>query len=655
MLEEMRRNSRSTIIYVLFGMLIVVFILSFGPSAGRGGGCSPPSSFVVKVNGVVVSENSWRAAMIGSRLGEGATMRQRLARARETVMDKLIERELLAQAAAKAGFTLSTAEVEARIGKGEFYILGEAWPGQIIYFDEDGSFDYARLEEYAKGLQLGSVGGFIEEQKKEMQAHKMRELIRAGVRVSPDEVLERYNRERSSVQIEYVKYLPRSYRKLVNLSDADLDAWVGQNEADVKAKYESDKNLYSGEGKWAQVRLVFVKRERPDPQDPLGEGVVDGAAKPDAGAAAPTDAPALPDPGLAKAKAVESRLKAGEAFDKVAREVSADERTAPRGGLQEWRRVTALGWGTEVQSAVEALKPGDASAVIEISRGFVIVKLEAMSDAAPTYEQLRRDLGWDLARDAKTKALAKADAEAAFAKLGAGTPLDQLFQKGSPDGDDVDEPTTPPAPAPAAPPTPGATPPTPGATGASGQAPAGGGPGAGSRSPVGAGRPAPATTPPPPAVPAPKLVPSGPLQRKGAVVSGSGGERYIGRSAELAKAIFDEVGEGQLAKKVYEVDDGFVIFRVTEKSEPDMDAFEKEKAGLTERMADEKATALITAWLDKRCGEVKTAGAIEVTSLYVEYGDVDEKSGLKRPTLYQPCAGGANLLGAGLPPGMTFE
>jgi len=34
MLEQMRRNSRNIIIYVLFGILITVFIISFGPQAG---------------------------------------------------------------------------------------------------------------------------------------------------------------------------------------------------------------------------------------------------------------------------------------------------------------------------------------------------------------------------------------------------------------------------------------------------------------------------------------------------------------------------------------------------------------------------------------------------------------------------------------------
>ena len=37
MLQEMRENSRSAIIYVLFGILIAAFVISFGPQSGQTG------------------------------------------------------------------------------------------------------------------------------------------------------------------------------------------------------------------------------------------------------------------------------------------------------------------------------------------------------------------------------------------------------------------------------------------------------------------------------------------------------------------------------------------------------------------------------------------------------------------------------------------
>ena len=36
MLEVMRRNSRNAIIYILFGVIIAVFIVSFGPGGSHG-------------------------------------------------------------------------------------------------------------------------------------------------------------------------------------------------------------------------------------------------------------------------------------------------------------------------------------------------------------------------------------------------------------------------------------------------------------------------------------------------------------------------------------------------------------------------------------------------------------------------------------------
>src|SRR5262245_55503746 len=140
MLEVMRRHSRSLFIYLIFGILIAVFIISFGPqSAGTrsgrgGGGCASSSSSVAKVKGREISETSWRFALLATGRGTATGDRARKEQIRERVMDKLVERELWAQAAEEAGFRLSDEEVRERIAKGEIYIMGEKIDGKRAYY-----------------------------------------------------------------------------------------------------------------------------------------------------------------------------------------------------------------------------------------------------------------------------------------------------------------------------------------------------------------------------------------------------------------------------------------------------------------------------------------------------------------------------------------
>ena len=625
MLEQMRQNSRNIVIYVLFGILIVVFVLSFGPQAGQqSAGCMPQTSYSVKVGSQPVAESSWRFVTNWILPQLGATSpsseRARQYRVREMVMDGLIERELLAQAAAADGFTLSTEEVQERIAKGEYYVIGQ----RQTLVDENTKFDYARLERYAQQLGLGSVDGFIAEQKREMLAQKYRELLLGSVRVSPEEVLDKYQREHSSVSIEFVKFEARKYRKELALTDADVTAYLAAHDKEIKEQYERDKNLYSGGGKWVQVRQILVKSERPAaapaPVEPAPEAK-DGGVAPAAPAKPAVD---LPDPAKASANAALSRIKGGEDFAAVARSVSKDERTAPRGGLDDWGRLSSLGWGPEVTKLVETLEIGKTSDVLDVPGGYLIVRVEGRTDADPSYDQIKADLAYPLAADAKAKEQAKKDADESFAKAKAGTALDAMFEKGddTPE-DDADEAAEAPAPE-AAPVDP--------------------------TKPAEAAKVAPKGAPRPPATPAvakstvAKLLQSGPIHRSGDTVKGNGPTGYVGKSAELAKAIFEQVAVGQLAPQVFEVEDGYVIFKVVAKEEPDMAEFEKEKATLAQDLARTKGYGLLSSWTRQRCAETKSAGAISVNSTYVDYGDVDEKTGKAKPVSYQPCSVAGGLI-----------
>ena len=52
MLEQSRRQGASIFIYLIFGLLIVIFVINFNPGAGGGqSGCSGTDNTVIRVDG----------------------------------------------------------------------------------------------------------------------------------------------------------------------------------------------------------------------------------------------------------------------------------------------------------------------------------------------------------------------------------------------------------------------------------------------------------------------------------------------------------------------------------------------------------------------------------------------------------------------------
>ena len=249
MLETLRKSSRSLVIYLIFGILIVVFIISFGPqSVGRrsgirgASGCASEAPAAASVKGQNISENSWRYGILASGRGSANGERARRAQIRERVLDMLIVRELLAQKAEDMGFRISDAEVRDRLTSGEVYILGMKQDGTRLYFmrgegDEKPRFMAKGLDAFAKNLGLPSVDKFIDEQRRELLAEKLRDLIAASVRVSPEEVQQRYILDSTKVSLEYVPFSVAQLKQSLEVTPADVDAYLKAHEADLKALY----------------------------------------------------------------------------------------------------------------------------------------------------------------------------------------------------------------------------------------------------------------------------------------------------------------------------------------------------------------------------------------------------------------------------------
>ena len=574
-------------------------------------GCGQSSSHALKVGKNQVKNSSWRYAMTGLPFVDNRR------RERNTKLlaafDSLIERELLAAEATERGFRVSDEWVDKRIVSGEVLILGHRlrWVKSEegdkilpVYFDEDGAFDFERLQNIS-GRSFGglSMDGFRDEQKKELLADTIRQTLIGGTVVSDEEVRATYNLANTKINADYIKFDTATYKRGIALSPSDLEVYGKTMEGKLKAAWENEKAQWSEAKPRALARIIKININKTPPSPD------DKTPKPDT---SEQDA-------LNKAQKAKRQL-ADKSFYAVAKEMSDDFATKTKGGLLGWRSVDALGVGNEVSDAVKAMEPGATSDVIKTPNAYYIVKLEQKSEAALTFDNMQNILADRVIRDELADAVTKKAAEEALAKIG-----DKKFE-------DVFEKSTIPGLPPGFDPSmflkeneqgsvvytseaiPAQSPETPSAE---------------AKEPT----PAPASAKQP-SYPLPLVDVKAPgvksldnSPRNGNYVAG------IGKSEELVRTLYRELSPGQSSKKVIKVEgpDGYVIVSLKNIESPDMEKFAKELPELREQMAKSKGLSTYVGWLQNKCEEAKSAGKIDINPALLIAED-------NKQIPYEPCA-----------------
>ena len=141
------------------------------------------------------------------------------------------------------GYVVSDDEVDDQIGDGKIMALGGA-AISVPNLQKDGHFSYEAFKGFVRMNLQQSPNAFVEEQKKEMLAARVRNLVRAGVTVSPDEVKADFIRKNRQVNLEYVRFTSRAQESTVTVSDEEISAFATKNEAKLKEIYDQKKFLY---------------------------------------------------------------------------------------------------------------------------------------------------------------------------------------------------------------------------------------------------------------------------------------------------------------------------------------------------------------------------------------------------------------------------
>jgi peptidyl-prolyl cis-trans isomerase D len=386
--------------FVVGAMVIataVVFVWQWNPSTGQKTRASLSRTCAVVVKGHCVDPKDHRAAflMLVPRDRSGARLMKRAMSMGlpRIALDGLIERELLVSEAERIGLTATEDETADNIFNGIVHVslpsdrpeLGFSLgvqDGKIRVNFRDSktnTFDEKSYKRMLKYLADRSPVEFREEQERELLAAKMRDLVRAPVRVSDQEAFESYVAEKSQATLSYVEVKQKYVaRWMLSAQQAEIDGWAKLPENAKAIDAELDKRKESHLPKAGHVRHILIK------------------VAPSANAKEKQEA-------LAKLSEAYGRIKAGEAFADIAREYGQDG-TAPNGG--------DLGDKTEgfveaFRKAADALTPGEMTEkAIETQFGYHLIAKDDPARAAEIAKQLQRDAARELYLKAKGQELA---------------------------------------------------------------------------------------------------------------------------------------------------------------------------------------------------------------------------------------------------------
>jgi len=400
MLDTMRRHSKSGILYLIFGVIILVFVFSFGAGSSgfRIGDLSTDSLRAAEVNGQSIPtdrfEREYSAKVrefqerFGGEFNEEWAQGMKL---REMVLDQIIDRELLAQAAIARGIVVSDREVADEIAQA---------------FRVDGAFDEQAYTRYVEN-QIGTTRPKYEDEiRRLLLARKIVGSLSAAVLVSDDEVRADYARQKEKLNLAYARFAPRAFQDQVAApTEEQLAAYLKDNAAKVEEHYKNNASRYN-KPKRVHARHILVSLAEDAPQ-----ADVDAATK--------------------KLKELKEKIAGGADFAELAKQTSDDKDTKEKGG-----DLGLFGPGTmdpALQDAAFKLAKGEVSEPVRSRQGMSLVKVEEiLPEENRALADVQKEIAAEHLREQGAKELAKKKAEETLADLRNGKALEELWPAADP-------------------------------------------------------------------------------------------------------------------------------------------------------------------------------------------------------------------------------
>ncbi len=436
MLDVFRQRGITNVVYgLIIATMIFAFVLTFRPQA-QSKTASLSEACVARVRGRCIDPKDFNAAYRVLMPSKSQALSRKL-NLKRVALDGLVERELFDDEAHRLGISVTDKEVTDQLYDGfvrvsipaedprqaqtilqEMYqsyqragiLTGELAQQRFNARDtaipvdfrdpKTKLFDMKIYERQVRNLSNRSTTEFREEQARELLASKVRDVVRDPIRISEAEAWDEYDRRYSTATLTYVPVKEAwAARWAVDTSPGEVDAWLKDHQADFDK--ELDERKKSDEPKAGHIRHILVKLPY-------------GASDDEKGAA------------LAKLSWAAGRIRAGEPFAEVARDVSDDPGSAHMGGDVGDKTD---GFVTPFKVAANALRPGEVTAgAVETQFGFHYIMRDDPAQTAEVDAALKKSLGRALLAKAKGTEIAQAISGRLVSAMRGGTSPDDAIK-----------------------------------------------------------------------------------------------------------------------------------------------------------------------------------------------------------------------------------
>ncbi len=391
-MQGMRDNSGSLMIIILFGIIIIVFALQFGPGSQ---GFSAKTPVVGKVNGEAVTVGEWSFyynqlfssyQRFDQNFNNEKAMEYDL---KGKALDQVVDRILLAQQGIDLGLSVSEREV------GLSLLENPA-------FQDEGRFDkdqYKRMVNYYYKM---SMSRFEEKLQRDMAGNRIRHMLQASPQVANSLAFEEWALNNEKVNLDFVKFSLSNAKKEVDPTEEEIAAYLEAN-ADKAKKYYDDNKAEFETKEMIRASHILFKTDRN-----ATEREIKKAQK--------------------KAKKVAELAKADpDKFAELAKEHSEGPTKDKGGDLGLFGRGRMV---KEFEDAAFAMKAGEVSDPVKSMFGWHVIKVvEKQPKEEKSFEDVKERIAKKLIVEEKAKAILKEKADTFLAGVKEGKSFEDLLPK----------------------------------------------------------------------------------------------------------------------------------------------------------------------------------------------------------------------------------
>lgn len=390
MLEFLRRQSQSWLVWVAIGVITIVFIFFFGPQAG--GLQSGGKSWAMRIDNTRIYDSQLESALGRIQaLGQRYDDEERYAVKREIGYDLALVR-VLADEAKNVGLSISDDELNCYIVNwnrryklnGKF--ICEQFPqtySQLypnldapFYSDRDGGFS----EDYGKDVRRWfneSVNTYEKYKRDELLALRYLSILSASIPVTAEEIEHRWRLENDGVDLELAIFDFHDEDEL-DIQEDEVAFFAENNASAIKAFYDEHSDQFAVQRE-TTLRRIYLRK----PEDLESE--------------------------QAKKERVASILKEAQSedadFEALVAEYSENEREIEKGGDMGARTDDSL--APEFLEGIEKVDVGGVF-LVEQAYAWSIVQITAQQpEGVRPLDDVRLDVATRLVTEQKASALQK--------------------------------------------------------------------------------------------------------------------------------------------------------------------------------------------------------------------------------------------------------